>query len=50
MQAITAVQTSIGNMQSGTERKFDDVASKLFANAQEAQTVCVTDPYLLLWS
>jgi hypothetical protein len=50
VHAITAVQTSIGNMQSGTERRFDDVASKLLANAQEAQTVCLTGLYLLLWS
>ena len=48
MHAITAVQTSIGNMQSGTERRFDDVASKLLANAQEAQTVRLTGLYLLL--
>jgi hypothetical protein len=47
VQAITAVQTSVGNMQSGTERRFDDMATKLFANAQETQTVCVTNPHLL---
>ena len=41
VQAITAVQTSIDSIQSGTERRFDDVASKLFANAQETQAVCV---------
>jgi hypothetical protein len=50
MQAITTMQTSVGNMQSGTERMFDDMAAKLFANAQETQTVRVTDPHLLSWS
>ena len=45
VQAITVVQTSVGNMQSGIEWKFDDMVTTLFAKAQETQTVHVTHNY-----